>query len=77
MRLAAADFQAFTAHNRSILREQEDQIVISQPAASSSGTVAANAVAEFAVVSTRSRNLGRMNSEQALDFFLNQHQHRS
>ena len=36
-------------------------------------TVTANAVAEFAVVSSRSRNLGRMNSEQALDFFLNQH----
>ena len=81
-----ADFQASTLQNRAILREHNEQAVISQSApeqhvsqsaSSFSGQVAANAVAEFAVVSARSRNLGRMNSEQALDFFLNQHQHRS
>ena len=43
-------------------------MVVVSPSASSN-TVAANAVADLAVVSTRSRNLGRMNSEQALDYF--------
>ena len=49
-----ADFQAFTSHNRAILREHDQPTAISQSAASSSGNVAANAVAEFAVVSARS-----------------------
>ena len=67
---AIDDFQIFTSHNRSISREHDNTDVISHSVSSSSGTVAANAVADFAVVSTRSRNLGRMNSEQALDYFL-------
>ena len=68
---AVADFAAHTEHNRFISREQIAPAISSTAASSSS--IAASAVAEFTVFSARSRNLGRMNSEQALDFFLNQH----
>ena len=67
----------FSFTEQAVIPQSAPEQHVSQSASSSSGQVAANAVAEFAVVSARSRNLGRMNSEQALDFFLNQHQHRS
>ena len=75
---AIADFAAYTEHNRSLSREQVAPVVSSSAASSSSvlvpgSGVSANAVADFTVFSARSRNLGRMNSEQALDFFLQHH----
>ena len=70
------DFQTFTTHNRSILREQDISASLVVSSSASSSTVAPNATADFAVFSARSRNLGRMNSEQTLDHFLNQHQHK-
>jgi len=40
-------------------------------------TIAVSTSNEFAAFSSRSRNLGRMSSEQALDYFLDQHNTRS
>jgi hypothetical protein len=82
--IARVEFENFSSHNRNLTRESHDnpsvEGVISLStehfSSASASAVTANAVADFAVVSSRSRNLGRMNSEQALDYFLNQHQHR-
>ena len=40
-------------------------------------TIAVSTSNEFAAFSSRSRNLGRMSSEQALDYFLDQHNAKS
>ena len=47
------------------------------PPAVASISIAASSSNEFAAFSTRSRNLGRMASEQALNYFLDQHSARS
>ena len=75
---AIANFAAYTEHNRFVSREQVAPFVSSSAASSSNALVPGSGVSAFAVVdftvfSACSRNLGRMNSEQALDFFLNQH----
>jgi hypothetical protein len=83
--IARVEFENHSSYNRNLARESHDNPCVEevihlnseQFSSASASAVTANAVAEFAVVSSRSRNLGRMNSEQALDYFLNQHQHRS
>ena len=58
---------------------QPENVVICDESASSNAGPAVSAVTsnEFAAFSARSRNLGRMTSEQALDYFLDQNNARS
>ena len=55
---------------------EQNDTPMSGPAPSSNADpspIAVNVQSDFAVFSSRSRNLGRMSSEQALDYFLDQH----
>ena len=72
---------AMDIQDRQLYTAPQPESVVNNCDASSSSNVgppiAATTSNEFAAFSTRSSNLGRMTSEQALDYFLDQHNARS